>query len=228
MFLDASLQGDYGSITAVRYDGEFGGVKYHTHVFTLQFIPPAFPASTDLTKIQNFVIWLATKINIVAFGSDQFASAQIRQEVSKALDIPDIRVSLDSTDVPHLQWLSACASHRFKMIKYERVDREIFEAVHNVKKRRVVKRKGSTDDGFQTLVGAFYLSDTVGSSEGITTPRMNIIGSNSANRLKQAAGYATFTPSPSLIQSRARQENRMRDRSAQKLSSMLDVLNDME
>ncbi len=92
LFMDISLQGDYGSLSCVRYDGIFGGVKYHSHVFTLEFIPPAFPAATDLTKVQNFIIWLAQYINVAAFGSDNFNSVQIRQEVVKALDIPDVRV----------------------------------------------------------------------------------------------------------------------------------------
>lgn len=228
LFMDISLQGDYGSITAVRYDGIVNGAKQHTHVFTLEFIPPQFPAATDLTKVQNFIIWLSTKINIVAFGSDQFASSQIRQEVSKELGISDIRVSLDSTDVPHLVWLSACASRRFRMLRYDRVDKEIFEAIHDLKRRRVVKRKGSSDDGFQTLVGAFYLSDTVGSSDEVQAPRINVVGASSANRLKAAAGIATSTRDPKLIQSLARQENRMRTRNAQRLSYMLDSLNELE
>lgn len=207
LFLDLSLQGDYGSMTCVRYDGEFGGIKYHTHVFTIEFIPPDFPAATDIAKIQNFIIWLSNYMNIACFGSDDFQSAQLRQEIVKALDLPNIRVSLDSTDKPHLLWLSACASHRFNMKKYERVDKEIREAVHDLKKRKVVKRAGSSDDGFQTLVGAFFLSDTIVAPEATVGPRLNVVGTSAAERLIRASNGGTSTIQASL--SRLRGQSRV-------------------
>lgn len=225
LFMDISLQGDYGSLSCVRYDGMFGGVKYHSHVFTLEFIPPAFPAATDLTKVQNFIIWLAQYINVAAFGSDNFNSVQIRQEVVKALEIPDVRVSLDSTDLPHLSWLSACVSSRFKMHFYERLDKEIREAVHDLKKRRVVKRKGSSDDQFQTVVGAFYLSDTIGSTTATIPERVNIVSARSAMRLAQSCGYNVGTAmDPHVLLSRLGTEDRLRERARAKFSKMLDEM----
>ncbi len=225
LFMDISLQGDYGSLSCVRYDGMFGGVKYHSHVFTLEFIPPAFPAATDLTKVQNFIIWLAQYINVAAFGSDNFNSVQIRQEVVKALEIPDVRVSLDSTDLPHLAWLSACVSSRFKMHFYERLDKEIREAVHDLKKRRVVKRKGSSDDQFQTVVGAFYLSDTIGSTTATIPERVNVVSARSAMRLAQSCGYNVGTAmDPHTLLSRLGTEDRLRERARAKFSKMLDEM----
>lgn len=225
LFMDISLQGDYGSLSCVRYDGIFGGVKYHSHVFTLEFIPPAFPAATDLTKVQNFIIWLAQYINVAAFGSDNFNSVQIRQEVVKALEIPDVRVSLDSTDLPHLAWLSACVSSRFKMHFYERLDKEIREAVHDLKKRRVVKRKGSSDDQFQTVVGAFYLSDTIGSTTATIPERVNVVSARSAMRLAQSCGYNVGTAmDPHTLLSRLGTEDRLRERARAKFSKMLDEM----
>ena len=225
LFMDISLQGDYGSLSCVRYDGMFGGVKYHSHVFTLEFIPPAFPAATDLTKVQNFIIWLAQYINVAAFGSDNFNSVQIRQEVVKSLEIPDVRVSLDSTDLPHLAWLSACVSSRFKMHFYERLDKEIREAVHDLKKRRVVKRKGSSDDQFQTVVGAFYLSDTIGSTTATIPERVNVVSARSAMRLAQSCGYNVGTAmDPHVLLSRLGTEDRLRERARAKFSKMLDEM----
>lgn len=225
LFMDISLQGDYGSLSCVRYDGMFGGVKYHSHVFTLEFIPPAFPAATDLTKVQNFIIWLAQYINVAAFGSDNFNSVQIRQEVVKALDIPDVRVSLDSTDLPHLAWLSACVSSRFKMHFYERLDKEIREAVHDLKKRRVIKRKGSSDDQFQTVVGAFYLSDTIGSTTASIPERVNVVNARSAMKLAQSCGYTGGSPlDPTTLMSRLGTEDRLRERARAKFSKMLDEM----
>ncbi len=99
----------------------------------------------------------------------------------------------DSTDLPHLAWLSACVSSRFKMHFYERLDKEIREAVHDLKKRRVVKRKGSSDDQFQTVVGAFYLSDTIGSTTATIPERVNVVSARSAMRLAQSCGYNVGT-----------------------------------
>lgn len=227
LFMDISLQGDYGSISCVRFDGEFAGVKYHSHVFTLEIIPPAFPAATDLTKVQNFIIWLAQYINIVSFGSDQYQSSQIRQEVVKALDIPDVRVSLDSTDLPHLSWLSACASHRFKMKYYERLDKEIREAVHDIKRRRVVKRKGSSDDQFQSVVGAYFLSDTLGSTTAQVPERVNIVGAGQAQKLMASVGFnSTVAVNPDSFMRRLATEERLQARTRSKFNEMLDSLND--
>lgn len=223
LFLDLSTSGDSGSLTAVRFDGIVGGVKHHSHVFTLEIVPPQYPAATDITRVERFLCWLAQYINIKAFGADNFQSVQLRQNVSKALGLPDIRISLDSTDVPHLLWLSACASHRFHMKKYDRQDREITEAIHDLKRRRVVKRKGSSDDQFQTLVGAFYLSDTVGSSGGVLPERMNVVGANSANKVLNSLGYHTgFQQDSKLVLERARQEDAQRRSAANRFERAFD------
>lgn len=223
LFLDLSTSGDSGSLTAVRFDGIVGGVKHHSHVFTLEIVPPQYPAATDITRVERFLCWLAQYINIKAFGADNFQSVQLRQNVSKALGLPDIRISLDSTDVPHLLWLSACASHRFHMKKYDRQDREITEAIHDLKRRRVVKRKGSSDDQFQTLVGAFYLSDTVGSSGGVLPERMNVVGANSANKVLSSLGYHTgFQQDSKLVLERARQEDAQRRSAANRFEQAFD------
>lgn len=226
IFMDISLNGDYGSLSCVRFDGLYGGVKYHSHVFTLEIIPPAFPAATDLSKVQNFIIWLAQYINLASFGSDQFQSSGIRQEITKALDLPDVRISLDSTDVPHLSWLSACASHRFRMKFYERLDKEIREAVHDLKRRRVVKRKGSSDDQFQSVVGAFYLSDTLGSTSATVPERINVVGSSKAQQLMRSVGFSSSVVVDSrVLESRMKSESRQIERTRDKFSRFLDELN---
>ncbi len=226
IFMDISLNGDYGSLSCVRFDGLYGGVKYHSHVFTLEIIPPAFPAATDLSKVQNFIIWLAQYINLVSFGSDQFQSSGIRQEITKALDLPDVRISLDSTDVPHLSWLSACASHRFRMKFYERLDKEIREAVHDLKRRRVVKRKGSSDDQFQSVVGAFYLSDTLGSTSATVPERINVVGASKAQQLMRSVGFSSSVVVDSrVLESRMKSESRQIERTRDKFSKFLDELN---
>lgn len=154
-------------------------------------------------------------------------SSQIRQEVVKALDIPDVRVSLDSTDLPHLSWLSACASHRFKMKYYDRLDKEIREAVHDIKRRRVVKRKGSSDDQFQSVVGAYFLSDTLGSTTAQVPERVNVVGAGQAQKLMASVGFnGSVSVNPDMFMRRLATEERLQARTRSKFSEMLDSLND--
>lgn len=193
LYLDLGLSGDSGSLTCVRFDGvsvnsSGSAVKSHVHVFTLELVPPPPPAMVRISKIEDFVYEFADHVNLTVFGSDNFQSVMIRQNISATLGLPDIRISLDSTDVPHLLWLSALVDKRFRMLYVEKLDREIKEAVHDVKRHKVVKRSGSTDDLFQGLVGAFFLSDTVSADaatlDGLSSSsRLNIVGANAALRM---------------------------------------------
>ena len=108
---------------------------------------------------------------------------------------------------------------------YERLDKEIREAVHDLKKRRVVKRKGSSDDQFQTVVGAFYLSDTIGSTTATIPERVNVVSARSAMRLAQSCGYNVGTAmDPHILLSRLGTEDRLRERARAKFSKMLDEM----
>lgn len=194
LFLDLSVTGDMGGLTMVRYDGDQDNVKYHSHVFTLEIIPPAPPAVTDIAKVKRFIVWLCGVYNVTAFGSDNYQSMQLRQEVCQATGLEDIRVSLDSSDVPFTHWLHAIVEKRYKRIFYSRLDKEIKEAEHDLRRRRVVKRRDSSDDLFQTEVGAFFLSDTVSvnkatSIEDLYPERINIIGSASYKRMLSELKY---------------------------------------
>lgn len=224
-FLDLSIQNDPGSLTVVRSDGEdASGNKMHTHVFTLEIIPPNAPAMTDISKIQNFIIDLGNHINLAAFGSDQFQSGQLRQEVTKALDLPDIRLSIDATDRPHLNWLSALVSGRFRMLYYQRLDNEIKESIHDLKRHKVIKRANSTDDQFQSLVGAFFLSDTVGSSgQQLPDTRYNMSSVSTIEKFQRLAGY---NPSPSAdrVMKTLQQRTRMGIKSSKRALDFLDQL----
>ena len=355
LFLDLSLKEDSGSLTCVRYDGIKNGMKMHEHVFTLIITPPDAPAQTDISKVQNFVIWFASKVNLAAFGSDNFQclvggtlvstpkgvkkikdvkigdtlltvggtckvvntfsfkvamvykvvtdhgsvifctgphrmavkcdggyefvrtldllgrtlvhkdpnrdekvisveshslqtvydievdspdhsyylskflnhnSAQLRQEVSKALDLPDIRISLDSSDKPFLLWYSACVSGRFGMRYNEVLDREIKEAQHDLKRRRVYKRDKSSDDQFQTLVGAFFLSETIASYVGTLPENINVVGGNAVDKLVRMAGFTSVddTLDRRSFERKAKQIQRMSDRAIDKFNKFLEKL----
>lgn len=198
MFLDLSLQHDTGSLVLYRYDGkDEKGQDIHTRVFSLKIIPPNFPERTKISKIQRFVIALASYINLVAFGSDQFQSAELRQEVNSELGLEDIRVSIDSSDIPHIHWMRGITEGRIRQTKEELLEKEVKEAIHDWKKHRVLKNTKSSDDCLQGNVGAFYLSDTIGknagSVEGLYQNKgpLNIVGSNAFKKFMKESGYKT-------------------------------------
>ena len=80
---------------------------------------------------------------------------------------------------------------------YERLDQEIREAVHDNKKHKVVKREGSSDDQFQTLVSAAALSDYFSVKEGslsdLEDARLNLSSARSIERLLGSLGYQQLT-----------------------------------
>lgn len=192
LFLDLSIAGDSGGFSCVRFDGEKDGVRYHTHVFTLEIVPPPAPHQTRISKYRQFMSEFAQIVNVVAFGTDQFQSTGLRQDVKEDLDLPDIRLSIDSSDLPHLQWVRALVEKALRMRQIEKLELEVVEAEHDLKKRRVVKKKGSTDDLFQSAVGAFWLSDTIGAQSANIddlTEGINLVGAQSYRRVLKKLGY---------------------------------------
>lgn len=195
LFLDLSIQGDSGSLACFRYDGIKDSMRLLTHCWTLEIVPPEFPEMTMIHKVTEFVIWLSQYVNIVAFGSDNFQSVGVRQDICNALTLTDIRMSMDSSDAPYLHWIKALVEKRVRMKFYERFDREVREAQHDLKKRRVVKRPDSSDDQLQATIGAFYLADTFVAAEyeGIQglyeNDRVNLIGGKSITSVLRKLGY---------------------------------------
>lgn len=195
LFLDLSIQSDPGAITMYRYDGKDGsGKDMHTRVFSVDIIPPPFPEQTEITKVKNLVFFLSEIFNIVAFATDQYQSTQLRQDVCKELGLDDIRVSLDSSDVPYLLWQSALVSGRIRQTADPTLEKEVQSAVHDWKRRRVIKQSKGHDDRLQSNVGAFFLSDTVGKNyESVDDlyedNRINLIGSKSMERVYRELGF---------------------------------------
>ena len=192
LFLDLSITGDSGGFSCVRFDGEKDGIRYHTHVFTLEIVPPPPPHQTRISKYRQFMSEFAQLVNVVAFGTDQFQSTGLRQDVKEDLDLSDVRLSIDSSDLPHLQWVRALVEKAMRMRRIEKLELEVIEAEHDLKKRRVVKKKGSTDDLFQSVVGAHWLSDTIGAQSGSIddlTEGINLVGAQSYRRVLKKLGY---------------------------------------
>lgn len=195
IYLDLSTQGDRGCITCFRYDGRVNNLDQHTRVFCIKIIPPHYPASTKISKVQQFIMDISQYVNLVAFASDQFQSESLRQEILSDLGLDNIRISLDSTDRPFLHWQRGLVEGRLKQTADSLLEQEVQEAVHDYKRHRVVKNKNSSDDVMQSNVGAFFLSDTFGKSGGTiedlygSENKINIIGGKSVDRILRELGY---------------------------------------
>lgn len=194
LFLDLSVQHDTGSLVCYRYDGRSEKGDMHTRLFSLKIVPPKYPAQTRINKVQQLVIDLSQYLNIVAFASDQYQSTQIRQEITQQLGLEDIRISIDSSDLPHLHWQRGLVEGRIKQIRDEYLEREVREAIHDWKKHRVLKATNSSDDVLQGNVGAFYLSDTFaknsGTLIGLSGP-LNLVGGKSISTVLKQLGYSS-------------------------------------
>lgn len=190
-FLDLSVRQDSAGFTCVRDDSTLykrdDNLKTLTHTFTLEIVPPEFPASTRIRKIYDFMVDISQIVNVCGFATDQFQSTQLRQDIQSEINLPDVRISIDSSDMVFLYWIGMLVDSRASMIYMPTLHREIREAIHDVKRRRVVKAPNSTDDCFQSLVGAFYLADI---SENLTLDiPVNIVGERTMKRLARSLGY---------------------------------------
>lgn len=194
IYLDLSMSGDKGNITCFRYDGKNEkGLDVHTRVFSIKIIPPHYPYATKISKVQQFIFDIAQYINLVSFASDQFQSEQVRQEVLSGLGLENIRISLDSTDRPYLHWQRGLVEGRIRQPKDDLLETEVQEAVHDYKRHRVIKAKGSSDDNLQGNVGAFFLSDTYGktggSIEDLYPNKLNLIGGVAIEKVLKELSY---------------------------------------
>ena len=196
LFLDLSTNGDTGALCCYRYDGLINGLDIHTRLFSLQIIPPHFPYSTNIGKVKRFILSLSQFINIASFASDQFQSEQLRQELQEELGLENIRISIDSSDQPHLHYIRALVEQRIRQTKDDKFKQECQEAVHDWKKHRVVKAKGSSDDVMHANVGAFFLSDVFGKNAGNISglygsgTKINLVGGKSLTRIQKELGYS--------------------------------------
>lgn len=194
MFLDLSVASDPGALCCYRYDGlDSRHYKMHTRLFSLQIIPPLFPAQTEISKVKQLILDLAQILNLVAFGTDQYQSVNLRQDVNRELGLDDIRISIDSSDVPYLLWQQALVESRIRQTKDDGLAKETREAIYDIKKHRVYKAKKSTDDKLQANVGAFFLSDTQGamyeSIGNLYQNRTNLVGGKSMKKVLKSLGY---------------------------------------
>jgi hypothetical protein len=195
-FLDLSLAKDAAGFSCFRFDEEIDSVKYHTHIFTLEIVPPAFPQQTKITRFREFMVYISKLVNVAAFATDGFQSDQLRQEVDELLALnQEIKFSIDSSDEFHLHWMRALIDKRVKHINLQKLQTEVEEAEHDLVKRKIVKRQHSTDDLFQSMIGAFFLSDTEGSSVKHNRGNVddyykrNVIGGASVRNVLRGLGY---------------------------------------
>lgn len=197
IFLDLSVQHDTCAISCWRYDGKENGLDMHTRVFMLEIIPPEYPNQTKISKVQNFIIQLGKYLNVAAFASDNFQSQQLRQEILAEMRLPDTRISVDSSDVPHLHWLRALVEGRIREHKNDTLIREVSECVHDWSKHKVLRNKNSSDDVLQAEVGGFFLSDTYAKQSASVgdlyeTTKVNLVGGQPINKVLKQLGYQSF------------------------------------
>lgn len=128
------------------------------HVFLLKIVPPPMPAETRLQKVEDLVVHLFDRIQLVSFGSDSFQSKQMRQNLDVNLGLVDTCVSIDSTDVYHLSWLRDVSDGSCTVYPLDDLLVEVEEAVWNQKSRRVLRPNKGTDDLFQATVGSAELA----------------------------------------------------------------------
>jgi hypothetical protein len=195
LYLDASLTGDSAGLVLVRYDGELDKRRKFTQVFALELIPPEFPYKTELAKIRDFIFDLSEQVYIAAFGSDQFQSEMLRQEVTKTLGLRNIRLSLDSSDVPYLHWLSCLIDKTYNKIYNETLEREANEAEHDYKRHKVMRRHGSSDNMLQADVGALFLCSTEATQAGTlidVDESLDFLGGISYQKALSRLGYTQY------------------------------------
>lgn len=121
-------------------------------------------------------------------------SEQLRQEIADALNVDNIRMSIDSSDQPYIAWARALVDGQIKQTRSELLEKEVQEAVHDYKRHRVIKPKGATDDILQVEVGGFWLCQQFGKDiatvDGLySNKRINIVGTNKYKKIMNQLGY---------------------------------------
>ena len=131
-------------------------------------------------------------VDIQAFGTDNFQSKYLRQEVAEMLNLEDIRLSIDSSDQFHLHWMKGLVDGSFDMLYIRELHQEIESAMHDLKRRRVVKPAGGSDDLFQSLVGAYFLSDVYTENTSYIFEKKsdyNVVSSSQIIKMLHKLGY---------------------------------------
>jgi hypothetical protein len=196
LYLDASLTGDAAGLVLTRYDGEDDKKqRKFSQVFALEILPPEFPYKTELAKIRDFIFTLSEYVYLVAFGSDQFQSEMLRQEVTRELGLRNIRLSLDSTEVPYLHWLRCLIDKQYSTKFHPTLEKEAIEAEHDYKRHRVVRRANSSDNIFQADVGSLFLCSTEAILVGTlidTQESQDFIGGVSYEKALAQMGYTAL------------------------------------
>lgn len=193
-----SIGSDNGCLVLTRSDGPNNeGVNVHTKVFALRIKGPQFPYKTKIEKVKRFILFIASRVNLVAFSSDNYQSVGLRQEVCDELGLENIRISLDSSDVPYILWVRALIDGRIRQARSANLEKEVQEAIHDHKRHRVLKSDKSSDDELQATVASFFLSDTVGTQFGSVSDlysgrETNLLGSKSFQKFLHDAGYKQY------------------------------------
>lgn len=160
--VDQSVSGDSTGVSMVRYDGivKEGSVirRMYTQVFTIEVVPPPPPDQIKISKVRDFIIYLANDlgVNLVRVSYDQYQSKDSLQILEFDAEIPAAYQSIDKSDGCYLAWMSLLLDGCMKHYKHDLLEKETFQAVYDRARRKVDHPSKGSIDVLQSLVGALY------------------------------------------------------------------------
>lgn len=116
-------------------------------------------------------------------------SKQLRQNLNTKLGLEDSRFSIDSSDQFYLHFLRLLRDKQTNLQNIPDVVREFLNALHDLKRKRVLKEDGETDDKMQSVVGAFFGCAVYTNNTQLPDVKRNLVGANSIKRALNQLGY---------------------------------------
>lgn len=127
--------------------------------FMLRINPPAKPNKIALSKIRDFIVFLARALH-VQFGmisADQFQSAQMLQELAE-LGFPTKGLSVDKTPEPYMAFTRLIYDSRVEFYDYAQFKKELFQVIYYPERKKVDHPKGGSKDVADSVVGSAWLA----------------------------------------------------------------------
>lgn len=125
--------------------------------FMLRINPPKKPNKISLSKVRDFIIFLANEYHI-KFGlitADQFQSVQLLQELQE-LGFPTAGLSVDRTPDAYLAFTDLVYEERVIMYNYAPFKQELFSVVYYPALKKVDHIAGGSKDVADAVVGAAF------------------------------------------------------------------------
>lgn len=123
--------------------------------FMLRIDPPRPPKKISISKIRDFVFFLRDRmgLSIKKVTYDWFGSQESRQVLNER-GIDAEHQSVDSSDDQYLTLVNLFFENRIILYDYKPFREELFDLIHDRKKRKVDHPRHSSDDVADSLAGA--------------------------------------------------------------------------